>query len=114
MGSSNKYSPEIRARAVRMVLEHQGDHDSQWVSTPTPTQRSEERCSGGRQAGSRPSATGEKDRHVQCNSRAANLRSCCTAIRAAEPASRMCGQTVGDAVKATFANAEMRDNVVDE
>ncbi|MEX3791291.1 transposase, partial [Paraburkholderia sp. BR14374] len=25
-----RYSPEVRERAVRMVLEHQGDHDSQW------------------------------------------------------------------------------------
>ncbi len=25
-----RYSPEVRARAVRMVLEHQGDHASQW------------------------------------------------------------------------------------
>ena len=32
MGSSNKYSPEVRERAVRMVLEHQGDHDSQWAA----------------------------------------------------------------------------------
>ena len=32
MGSSNKYSPEVRERAVRMVLEHQGDHESQWAA----------------------------------------------------------------------------------
>ena len=32
MSSSNKYSPEVRERAVRMVLEHQGDHDSQWAA----------------------------------------------------------------------------------
>ncbi len=24
------YSPEVRARAVRMVVEHQGEHASQW------------------------------------------------------------------------------------
>ena len=30
MGSSNKYSPEVRERAVRMVVEHQGEHESQW------------------------------------------------------------------------------------
>ena len=28
--TSAKYSPEVRARAVRMVLEHQGEYVSQW------------------------------------------------------------------------------------
>ena len=32
MSSSNKYSPEVRDRAVRMVLEHQSDHESQWAA----------------------------------------------------------------------------------
>ena len=32
MSSSNKYSPEVRDRAVRMVLEHQSEHDSQWAA----------------------------------------------------------------------------------
>ena len=28
--SSKRYSPEVRERAVRMVLEHQGEYASQW------------------------------------------------------------------------------------
>ena len=30
--TSNKFSPEVRARAVRMVREHQGEHTSQWAA----------------------------------------------------------------------------------
>ena len=32
MSSSNKYSLEVRERTVRMVLEHQSAHDSQWAA----------------------------------------------------------------------------------
>ena len=32
MNTSKRYSPEVRERAVRMVLEHQGDHTSQWAA----------------------------------------------------------------------------------
>ena len=30
--TSNRFSPEVRQRAVRMVLEHGGDHASQWAA----------------------------------------------------------------------------------
>ena len=30
MSKSNRYSPEVRERAARMVFEHQGEYPSQW------------------------------------------------------------------------------------
>ncbi len=30
--TSNRYSPEVRERAVRMVVDHGGDHASQWAA----------------------------------------------------------------------------------
>src|SRR5215218_4130456 len=30
--TSNRFSPEVRQRAMRMVLEHGGDHASQWAA----------------------------------------------------------------------------------
>ena len=33
MKKTTRFSPEVRERAVRMVREHQGEHDSQWAAT---------------------------------------------------------------------------------
>ena len=32
MNTTQRYSPEVRERAVRMVFEHQGEHESQWAA----------------------------------------------------------------------------------
>jgi transposase len=39
MSTSNRYSPELRERAVRMVFEHQGEYPSQWTAIRSIAQK---------------------------------------------------------------------------
>ena len=39
MNSPTRYSPEVRERAVRLMLEHQGEHDSLWSAVTSVTSK---------------------------------------------------------------------------
>jgi transposase-like protein len=39
MNTTKRYSPEVRERAVRMVLEHRGEYDSEWAAIGSIAQK---------------------------------------------------------------------------
>ena len=71
--TSNRFSPEVRQRAVRMVLEHGGDHASRWaaigsmaakIGCTAETLRKWVRRAE-RDAGQRPGATTEERERIK-------------------------------------------------
>ena len=70
---TKKFSPEVRQRAVRMVLEHRGDHASEWaaigsiagkIGCTAETLRSWVR-QGQRDSGQRPGATTDERERIR-------------------------------------------------
>ena len=39
MGKINRYSPEVRDRAIRMVTDHRGEYASQWAAIQSVAQK---------------------------------------------------------------------------
>jgi transposase len=73
MRKSNKFSPEVRERAVRMVLEHRGDHPSMWATIESiapkigcvPQTLHDWVRQQQKAGGSRPGATAAEQDHVK-------------------------------------------------
>ena len=71
--ASNRFSPEVRQRAVRMVLDHGGDHATQWAaigSIAAKIGRTAETLrkwvrQGERDAGQRPAAASEERERIK-------------------------------------------------
>ena len=59
MGTSNRYSSEVRERAVRMVFEHESEHESQWATIKSIAAKIGELAGGLAQVGA-PGGTGSR------------------------------------------------------
>jgi transposase len=101
----SKYDPEIRAKAVRLVLEHRGDYPSEWAAIKAVSSRLEMnaetlrnwirqrqvddgQCAGVSSetaAGIHALPTGSHWRMIRCSWRRSSMRLACTTIHQRKP-----------------------------